>query len=89
MAIICLIAYLDGGLTSPATLMLFLTLVFAALSYPLGSMIVVVVASVTGVAVLGLVGGATDKRSSPIPPTSGCSSSAWRSPACCACGSRA
>jgi diguanylate cyclase (GGDEF)-like protein len=61
VAIICLIAYLDGGITSPAALMLFLTLVFAATSYPLGSMVVVVVASVTGVALLGLLGGATEQ----------------------------
>jgi diguanylate cyclase (GGDEF)-like protein len=61
VAIICLIAYLDGGLTSPAALMLFLTLVFAATSYPLGSMVVVVIASVTGVATIGLLGGATEK----------------------------
>ena len=61
VAIICLIAYLDGGLTSPAALMLFLTLVFAATSYPLGSMVVVVVASVTGVATIGLLGGATER----------------------------
>ncbi len=61
VAIICLIAYLDGGITSPAALMLFMTLVFAATSYPLGSMVVVVVASVTGVALLGLVGGATEQ----------------------------
>lgn len=62
IAIICVIAHLDGGVTSPAALMLFLTLVFAALSYPLGSMIVVVVASVTGVAVVGAAGGASDER---------------------------
>jgi diguanylate cyclase (GGDEF)-like protein len=61
VAIICLIAYLDGGITSPAALMLFLTLVFAATSYPLGSMVVVVIASVTGVALLGVVGGATEQ----------------------------
>jgi diguanylate cyclase (GGDEF)-like protein len=61
VAIICLIAYLDGGLTSPAALMLFLTLVFAATSYPLGSMVVVVIASVSGVATIGLVGGATER----------------------------
>lgn len=61
VAIICLIAYLDGGLTSPAALMLFLTLVFAATSYPLGSMVAVVIASVTGVATIGLLGGATDR----------------------------
>jgi diguanylate cyclase (GGDEF)-like protein len=61
VAIICLVAYLDGGLTSPAALMLFLTLVFAATSYPLGSMVIVVVASVTGVATIGLLGGATDR----------------------------
>ena len=61
VAIICVIAYLDGGLTSPAALMLFLTLVFAATSYPLGSMVAVVVASVTGVATIGLLGGATER----------------------------
>ena len=67
VAIICVIAYLDGGLTSPASLMLFLTLVFAATSYPVGSMVVVVVASVAGVAVLGLVGGATEQAFEPDP----------------------
>jgi diguanylate cyclase (GGDEF)-like protein len=61
VALICLIAYLDGGLTSPAALMLFMTLVFAATSYPLGSMVVVVIASVTGVATIGLLGGATER----------------------------
>src|SRR5262245_59987316 len=61
VAIICLIAYLDGGITSPAALMLFLTLVFAAPSYPVGSMVVVVIASVTGVALLGVLGGATEQ----------------------------
>ena len=61
VAIICLIAHLDGGLTSPAALMLFLTLVFAATSYPLGSMVAVVVASVTGVATIGVLGGATER----------------------------
>jgi diguanylate cyclase (GGDEF)-like protein len=59
IAVICLLAYLDGGVTSPATLALFLTQVFAALSYPLGSMITVAVASLAGVGVLGAVGGAT------------------------------
>jgi diguanylate cyclase (GGDEF)-like protein len=59
IAIICLLAYLDGGVTSPATLALFLTQVFAALSYPLGSMITVAVASLIGVGVLGAIGGAT------------------------------
>jgi diguanylate cyclase (GGDEF)-like protein len=58
ISLVCLLAYWDGGVTSPATLSLFLTLVFAALSYPLGSMITVAVASVAGVAVLALVGGA-------------------------------
>jgi len=62
IAIICVVAHLDGGVTSPAALMLFLTLVFAALSYPLGSMVVVVVASVTGVAVVGAAGGASEER---------------------------
>jgi diguanylate cyclase (GGDEF)-like protein len=59
IAIICLLAYLDGGITSPATLALFLTQVFAALSYPLGSMITVAVTSLIGVGVLGVIGGAT------------------------------
>jgi diguanylate cyclase (GGDEF)-like protein len=59
IAIICLLAYFDGGVTSPTTLALFLTQVFAALSYPLGSMIAVAVTSLAGVAVLGTVGGAT------------------------------
>ena len=67
VAIICVLAYLDGGLTSPAALMLFLTLVFAATSYPVGSMVIVVVASVAGVAILGLVGGATDQPFEPDP----------------------
>ena len=40
VALICTLAYLDVGITSPATLMLFLMLVFSALSYPLASMIV-------------------------------------------------
>jgi diguanylate cyclase (GGDEF)-like protein len=59
IAIICLLAYLDGGITSPATLALFLTQVFAALSYPLGSMITVAVTSLIAVGVLGAIGGAT------------------------------
>jgi diguanylate cyclase (GGDEF)-like protein len=59
VALICVLAYLDVGITSPATLMLFLTLVFAALSYPLSSMIAVAAASVLGVALLGAVGGAS------------------------------
>jgi diguanylate cyclase (GGDEF)-like protein len=61
VGLICLIAYFDGGVTSPAALMLFLTLVFAALSYPLGSMVVVVLASVAGVAIIGAIGGATEQ----------------------------
>ena len=67
IALICLIAWLDGGLTSPAALMLFLTLVFAATSYPVGSMVIVVVASVTGVAILGVAGGATEQAFEPDP----------------------
>jgi diguanylate cyclase (GGDEF)-like protein len=58
IVIICLLAYFDGGVTSPTTLALFLTQVFAALSYPLGSMITVAITSLFGVAVLGVVGGA-------------------------------
>jgi multisubunit Na+/H+ antiporter MnhE subunit len=49
IALVRLLAYWDGGVTSPATLTLFLTLVFAALSYPLRSMITVAVATVAGV----------------------------------------
>jgi diguanylate cyclase (GGDEF)-like protein len=56
--IICVLAYLDGGVTSPATLTLFLTQVYAALSYPLASMIAVAAASLVGVATLGVLGGA-------------------------------
>jgi diguanylate cyclase (GGDEF)-like protein len=58
IGIICVLSYLDGGVTSAATLALFLTQVFAALSYPLFSMIAVAAASLVGVAVLGVVGGA-------------------------------
>jgi diguanylate cyclase (GGDEF)-like protein len=65
VALVCTLAYLDVGITSPATLMLFLTLVFSALSYPLGSMIVVVAATVAGVAVLGAVGGVAAPTAEP------------------------
>ena len=65
VALICTLAYLDVGITSPATLMLFLTLVFAALSYPLASMIVVVAASVAGVAIVGVIGGVVQERFEP------------------------
>ena len=80
VALICTLAYLDVGITSPATLMLFLTLVFSALSYPLASMIVVVARASIGVAVLGVVGGlrrATFEARRRV--RLGCSSSAWRS----------
>jgi diguanylate cyclase (GGDEF)-like protein len=59
IAVICVLAYLDGGVTSPAALALFLTQVFAALSYPLGSIITITVADLLGVAVLGVLGGAS------------------------------
>jgi diguanylate cyclase (GGDEF)-like protein len=59
IAVICLLAYFDGGVTSPITLSLFLTQVFAALSYPLASMIAVAAASLLGVAVLGVMGSGT------------------------------
>jgi diguanylate cyclase (GGDEF)-like protein len=67
IALICLLAYFDGGVTSPATLALFLTQVFAALSYPLGSMITVAVASLAGVGVLGAFGGAMPGEVEPDP----------------------
>jgi diguanylate cyclase (GGDEF)-like protein len=68
ITLVCLLAYFDGGITSPATLSLFLTLVFAALSYPLGSMITVAVGSVIGVFLLALVGGAvpSDLQADPV-----------------------
>jgi diguanylate cyclase (GGDEF)-like protein len=68
VALVCTLAYLDVGITSPATLMLFLMLVFSALSYPLASMIVVVAASVIGVAVLGVVGGVAHEAFEPDAP---------------------
>jgi diguanylate cyclase (GGDEF)-like protein len=58
ITMVCLLGYFDGGVTSPSMLSLFLTLVFAALSYPLASMITVAVGSVVGVVVLALIGGA-------------------------------
>jgi len=58
IGIIVVLAYFDGGVTSPIALALFLTQVFAALSYPLASMIAVAAASLCGIAVLGVVGGA-------------------------------
>jgi diguanylate cyclase (GGDEF)-like protein len=58
IGIIVVLAYFDGGVTSPIALALFLTQVFAALSYPLASMIAVAAASLFGIAVLGVVGGA-------------------------------
>jgi diguanylate cyclase (GGDEF)-like protein len=58
ISIIVVLAYFDGGVTSPIALALFLTQVFAALSYPLASMIAVAAASLCGIAVLGAVGGA-------------------------------
>jgi diguanylate cyclase (GGDEF)-like protein len=58
ISIIVVLAYFDGGVTSPIALALFLTQVFAALSYPLVSMIAVAAASLFGIAVLGVVGGA-------------------------------
>jgi diguanylate cyclase (GGDEF)-like protein len=59
IALIVLLAYFDGGLASPITLALFLTQVFAALSYPLASMIAVAAASLVAVGGLGVFGGAT------------------------------
>jgi diguanylate cyclase (GGDEF)-like protein len=58
IGVICVLAYFDGGVTSPIALALFLTQVFAALSYPLASMIAIAAASLLGIAVLGVVGGA-------------------------------
>jgi diguanylate cyclase (GGDEF)-like protein len=58
ITMVCLLGYYDGGVTSPAMLSLFLTLVFAALSYPLASMITVAVASLVGLVTLAVIGGA-------------------------------
>jgi diguanylate cyclase (GGDEF)-like protein len=54
VTLILVLARLDGGAGSPAVLLLFLTLVFAALSYPLKTMAFVAVQSVLGVTVLGV-----------------------------------
>jgi diguanylate cyclase (GGDEF)-like protein len=67
ISVIVLLAYFDGGVTSPITLSLFLTQVFAALSYPLASMITVAAASLIGVAVLGVSGGASPAHFSADP----------------------
>jgi diguanylate cyclase (GGDEF)-like protein len=56
IAVITLLAWLDGGIGSPGVLLLFMTLVFAALSYPLGSMISVAAISMLAVVMLQLVG---------------------------------
>jgi diguanylate cyclase (GGDEF)-like protein len=50
-------AGLDAGVRSPIVLMLFLTLVYAALSYPRWSVAVISVVSLVAVLVVGLVGG--------------------------------
>lgn len=55
IAAISALAWLDGGIGSPATLVLFLTLAFAALSYPLLSMAMVVGFTAVAVAALQLV----------------------------------
>ena len=60
IALITLIMFLDGGVRSPLAAIYFLPLVFAALSYPLTSMVVVAVLDVTAyVAGAALFGGVT------------------------------
>jgi diguanylate cyclase (GGDEF)-like protein len=55
VALITALAAADGGVRSPVALVYFLTLVFAALAYPLASVVVVSVASVGACAGLALV----------------------------------
>jgi diguanylate cyclase (GGDEF)-like protein len=55
VGLILALAGFDGGVSSPAVLLLFLTLIFSALSYPLASMALVAVVSVLGVTALGLL----------------------------------
>jgi len=48
---------IDGGARSPLVILLFLPLVFAALSYPLGSMIAVSAVTIAAYLVMALIGG--------------------------------
>jgi hypothetical protein len=52
IGIITALTFADGGICSPAVFMYFLTLVFAALPYPLRSMVAVSVACLVGAALL-------------------------------------
>ena len=55
VVLISVVAWLDGGVTSPLASMYFLPLVFASLSYPFRSMLVVGVLSVCGYVLLSLI----------------------------------
>ena len=86
MALITALAAADGGVHSPVALVYFLTLVFAALAYPLASVVVVSAASVIACAVLALVMTEPTDRTSRALRTSGFSPRASRSWARCASG---
>jgi diguanylate cyclase (GGDEF)-like protein len=51
------VSAIDGGASSPLAVLLFLPLVFAALSYPLGSMLAVSVATIGAYVAMALIGG--------------------------------
>jgi diguanylate cyclase (GGDEF)-like protein/putative nucleotidyltransferase with HDIG domain len=57
IALIALVTGLDGGITSPFATLFFLTLIFAALSYPLASMLAVVAVNLIAFAVTAFAAG--------------------------------
>jgi len=60
IAVTAALVAVDGGAGSPLTLLFFLPLVFAALSYPLASMVAIAVLSEAALVVAGSLGGAPD-----------------------------
>ncbi len=66
IVIVAIAAIADGGVRSPAMLLLVLTLIFAALSYPRGSVILVSALSVLAVLVVGLTRSAADPAPDPV-----------------------
>ena len=61
VAFIAALAVLDGGARSPLALMFFLPLAFAALSYPMPSVVVIGTVDVLASAVVGLTDGSTSQ----------------------------
>ena len=57
IAVIAVVAALDGGAGSPAALVFFLTVIFAALSYPLRSVVIVSALNLGAFLVLATIGG--------------------------------